>query len=425
MKTLFFRTLFAVVAALLIFVVFLASFLFLGFDRSLDSWKEDKLREISESVEEILLNPDLLIEASFPVNIPVFIYSLDKELIYSSRGEGRQRSFPNVNEAIRLSVDGRPIGYYHVGNIAFMNDIANQQFIASMGQVLLIGALSSCILAGIYALIFSRGLAGPAKTVAAGIRRIAGGNLEEEIPERGAEEISLIAGAANDLRKQLLRERLLRTQWAEDITHDLRTPISALKAQFEGMLDGVLPINEIRIERNIGEIHRVEKLIKDLQELMGLENPEMDPNCAEVVVDELIRNIVTTFSYDAEKQHISISAPPSGLRISADEDLIHRALSNIMSNALRHTHTGGTIELFTLDTGDYVALSVKNTGDIIPESELEKVFDRLFRGDHARTSPGSGLGLTIARRIAELHRGTIGISSTPESGTIVEIRLPR
>ena len=425
MRTLFFKTLFAFIAALIIFLVFLSLFLFLGFDRSITSWSRDKLQEIGEQVEEILLDPDLIAEADFPQNIPVFIYNAGQELIYSNRGEGRRRSFAEDDNIHRVHVDGRLVGYYHVGNITFMNDTSNQQFIHSMTRVLWIGALTSCVIAIMYAFFFSRSLAGPAKTVVAGIRRIAGGDLENAIPEGGAEEISRIAGAANELREQLLRERLLRTQWAEDIAHDLRTPVSALRAQFEGMLDGVLSMDKARIERNIGEIYRVEKLINDLQELMGLENPERNPEKNVVALDDVIANIATTFAFDAKRKNISIQAEATELELMVDEDLLLRALSNVMTNALRHTDSGGIIELSARDTVSGVALAVRNTGDIIPEDEIGKVFDRLFRGDRARNSSGTGLGLTIARRIVELHNGTITISSTEETGTVVTFNLPR
>ena len=263
-RSLFFRVLLSSVAGLVIFLVFLAGFLFFGFERSLKSWSDDKLTEIQTGIEKLLRTPEAAEEVSFPENISVFVYNVDQELVYSNRGEGRKRSFSDDGDVKKILSDGDLLGYYHIGNVAFQNDYANQLFVSSMKQILWVGVLTSCVLSVIYAFFVSRGLAKPAMTVARGIRAIAEGNLEREIPEGGADEISKIAHAANNLRSQLKREQLLRVQWAQDIAHDLRTPVSALKAQFEGMSDGVLPLNIARIEQNLTEIHRVEKLFLHL-----------------------------------------------------------------------------------------------------------------------------------------------------------------
>jgi len=103
--------------------------------------------------------------------------------------------------------------------------------------------------------------------------------------------------------------------------------------------------------------------------------------------------------------------------------LIQRALSNFLANAVRHCPEGGRVTVAVQAVMGAVSLSVANSGEPIPEGDLERVFDRLFRGEPARSSPGSGLGLTIARRIAELHGGEVRIANR-EDGVLVELRLP-
>jgi two-component system, OmpR family, sensor histidine kinase BaeS len=429
MKTLFVRTLFSFIVTLLIFLVILSAFVFLGFGRSLDSWSTNKLDEVHAEIRRLLDAPDTASNAKITDNISVFVYGPDQNLIFSNRGEGRRRSFSDEDDVQKVMIDGKVGGYYHIGKVAFQNDAANQQFISSISRVLWLGALISCLIAVVYAFFFSRSLARPASIVAGGIRKIAAGNLDEDIPETGAEEISQIAKAANGLKRQLTGEQKLRVQWAQDIAHDLRTPISALKAQFEGMRDGVLSIDPKRIEQNLTEIHRVEALIKDLQELMQLENPELLPEKINVDLDALLGNIATSFSFEAEKKNIDLQIGSSGITLRGDEDLLYRALSNIMANAIRHANSNGVIELSSaLDTTageENVIIRVKNSGEVVSPEELEHVFDRLYRGDRARNTPGSGLGLTISRQIAELHGGRISMCSDEDIGTIVKITLPR
>ena len=424
MRSLFLKTLFYFLGALLIFFVIMAVSLFAGFNRSLTNWGKNKSEEIRQAAIRMLDNPDEVPTTTFPENIPVFIYDDTYTLIYTNRGASRRLEAGSEAVADPIMVDGETIGYYHIGNIIFQNDYANQQLIRSMVRVMWIGIVVSWITSVVFALFFSRTLSRPARLVSAGLNRIAAGNLTEVIPERGTDEIAQIALSANNLRSQLLKEKELRAQWAQDIAHDLRTPIAALKAQFEGMADGVLPMNRDRIEQNIAEILRVEMLINDLQELMTLETPELYPNIQEMDIQSLISQLLGAFTFTAQKKNITIAQTVQVPAFRADEALMLRALGNIVNNAIRHSHEGSVITISAEESAGCTVIKIHNTGEVIPEEEIERVFDRLYRGDQARHTPGSGLGLTIARQIIELHGGTIGISSGAEAGTVVLIRLP-
>ena len=107
----------------------------------------------------------------------------------------------------------------------------------------------------------------------------------------------------------------------------------------------------------------------------------------------------------------------------ADEDLMLRAVSNILSNAVRHTDAGGKLSVAVRRDEHGYAVAVFNTGEAIPAVEIEKMFQRLYRGEYARKTPGSGLGLTIALRIAELHLGTVTIESSKDPGTTVTVHI--
>ena len=274
MKTLFVQTLFYFVAALLIFLLVMSGFLAIGFGRSLDTWRDSKYEEIIDGAAKILTERSDEALAALPQDIALFVYDASMTLQFSNRGGG-WRKLSEGGTPDPIVVDGRTVGYYHIGNINFQNDLANQQFLNTMLSTLWMGLIVSGITSVLFALIFSRSLSNPARAVALGIDRIAQGSLSEEIPEAGAEELAQIARASNNLRNQLSRERQLRAQWAQDIAHDLRTPISALKAQFEAMRDGALPLDRERVGRNIGESERMNGMINDLEELMKLENPEL------------------------------------------------------------------------------------------------------------------------------------------------------
>jgi signal transduction histidine kinase len=131
------------------------------------------------------------------------------------------------------------------------------------------------------------------------------------------------------------------------------------------------------------------------------------------------------FALEIEKKQIDFRSASRVQSFMADPGLIQRALFNLLSNALRHVDIGGQVSLNVEADVDSVSLRVHNTGDEVSEDEVKKVFDRMYRGEYARSTPGSGLGLTIAKRIAELHGGSIQMESASERGVTVVITLPR
>jgi len=293
-----------------------------------------------------------------------------------------------------------------------------------MSHTIWIAVVLSFVISLVFALIFSKSLSASALRVASGLDQIAHGNLQVHIPEKGAAEIVQIAHSANRLSTQLKKEQELRKQWAQDIAHDLRTPVSVLKAQFEGIRDGVLDLTPSRIEKNMKEIGRVERLISDLEELMSLESPEKKLSRKEIKAQAVVDLLRDRFSFETSKKNIRFVGKTMIDTFAADQILIQRALTNFMSNAVRHAERDGTISVLIAKRDGSVTLTVSNTGELIPANEIDRVFDRLFRGEYARNTPGSGLGLTIAKKIAELHGGSISIRSQKNTGTEVKMTIP-
>jgi two-component system sensor histidine kinase BaeS len=157
---------------------------------------------------------------------------------------------------------------------------------------------------------------------------------------------------------------------------------------------------------------------------MRLESPEMKVKIEDIEARSFVEQIKERFSYELKRCGISCECSVGIDRFQADPELLPRAVTNFFTNAIRHTPQGGKIQLSVESTDDGGTLfRLANTGDPIPQTELSKVFDRLYRGEYARSSPGSGLGLTIAKAIAELHGGSVGIRNWEEGGVIVEMVL--
>jgi len=430
-KHLFVRTLITVVSALVILVAVMAVVSAVGFRRSLGEWTQAKTLQLEEVAREILLRFPDPVTTPVPEDVPLFVYNAEGQLIFSNRGEGgRRRSSSSAadqgvqGDRVALEEGGDLLGYYHTGKMQFQNDAANNRFLNSLRLTIWLGLAMALVIAVPFALLFSLSLSRPAVVLSRGLDRITHGDLSIRIPERGAEEIVLIARSANRLSEQLLRERDIRRQWVQDIAHDLRTPIAAMRAQFEGMRDGVLDISGDRIVKSLKEVSRIETLVEDLEELMRLESPEMSVSLEEVDVPSIIDEIAERFAAALRKKQIRFESHHAIDRFRADPVLLQRAVTNFLANALRHTPLKGTIELSVEAAAEgKTSILLANTGDPIPAADLEKVFDRLYRGEYARSSPGSGLGLTIAKRIAELHGGSLSIRNRAEGGVVVEMIL--
>lgn len=420
MNRLFVLTLATILGALLILVTLLGVLTLFGLQRSIAEWDSTRSGQLRALATQILRQRPTQIEV--PDNAPLFVYDAAGTLVFSNRGQGARLQSSQVATPIRL--DGQLLGYYRAGDLSFQSDAANNRFLESLRRSLWLGLLLSLVIAFTVALVFSRNLSTPAVRVARALDRIAHGELSDPVRPGGAREISEIGDSANRLRLQLQREQDLRRQWVHDVAHDLRTPVAALSAQFEAMRDGVLDISEERLDKVLRELDRVRGLVADLEELMRLESPEMrvsierlDPAALVAVARERVEHLLRAKNIRFQS-HIETTA------VLADGSLIQRALSNFLANAVRHCPDGGSVSVDVQRRRGMVAVRVTNTGDPIPAEDLDRVFDRLFRGEYARHSSGSGLGLTIARRIAELHRGEVRIANSPD-GVVVELLLPQ
>ena len=430
MNRLFVRTLITVLAALLVLIAVMAVVSVVGFSRSLDAWERARTGQLEETARRVLLDFPESLSVAVPEDVPLFVYDAEGQLIFSNRGEGARRRGGGSSGAFQagqgdlvpVEEDGQLLGYYRSGLMRFENDAANVRFLDSLRLTIGLGLALAVIIAVCFALLFSRGLSAPAVVLSQALDRISHGDLSVRIPERGAREIAGIAHSTNRLAGQLQRERGMRRQWVQDIAHDLRTPIAAMRAQFEGMRDGVLDLSKDRVEKSLKEIARIETLVADLEELMRLELPELRISIAQVETAVFVEEINERFSAQLAGKRIRFESHRGIERFAADPGLLERAVSNFFANAIRHTPQGGKIALsIASDPQGRTVVSLANSGEPIPAEDLEKVFDRLYRGEYARSSPGSGLGLTIAKRIAELHGGSLSIRNREGDGVVVEM----
>ena len=221
-----------------------------------------------------------------------------------------------------------------------------------------------------------------------------------------------------------------RRELVTNVSHDLRTPLTALRGYLEA-LDDVEPQQAAAYlagARRSAE--RLSRLIDQLFELSRLEGHDEPLRVERFPVTELVSDVAQKFALHAERKNVALTVhvepgaatPPPF--VAGDLGAIERALSNLLENALRHTPADGRVDVAVERDGPRVRIAVLDSGPGIADEHLERVFDRFYRVEEGRSGEGSGLGLAIARRVVELHGGTIHAARRPEGGTCVAFTLP-
>jgi len=271
-------------------------------------------------------------------------------------------------------------------------------------------------------------------------RQLGTGDGTARAPETGGDEIAAVARTFNTMAADLsARADALRAadhdrrQLLADVSHELMTPLTAIRGYLETLAMAELDLNADTRQRYLGivreETARLERLIGDLMDLARLEAGGGALTRQEIPVEELFRRVIERHERDAGLKHVTITSridPPS-TTVHVDPVRFEQAIQNLAANALRHTGSGGSIELGAMARPDCVVLSVRDTGEGIPAEHLSHVFDRFYKADTSRAGDqrGSGLGLSIVKAIVERHGGRITVRSQAGLETVFDITLPR
>jgi len=282
---------------------------------------------------------------------------------------------------------------------------------------------------------------GPARRrlreVQSATERLGAGDLSARAPERGRDEVSEVARSFNRMadelaaRAQALEESdRARRQLLADVSHELLTPLTAMRGYLDTLAMPELELDEATRERYLAIVNdetlRLERIVGDLLELARLEGGGSAIRRERVAVASLFDRVRARHERAAEAQdvHLATTIQPDAAFVEGDPDRLEQALQNLAANALRHTPAGGEIRLESFAADGRVHVRVRDTGPGIPHEHLPLIFDRFYKADTARKAAGrSGLGLSIVKAIVERHGGTI--TAMNEGGAVFDISLPR
>jgi signal transduction histidine kinase len=279
--------------------------------------------------------------------------------------------------------------------------------------------------------------------VRAGTAQLAAGELHTTLPVDGRDEIALLAADFNRMAAALqgaaAHERELehaRRDLIAAVSHDLRTPLAAVRALIEALADDVVEDAETRsryLRSAQREIAHLGQLVDDLFELAQIDAGVLRLQLERASLHDLISDTVSSFQPQALQQGVRLVGDVQGEidPVLINPPKLQRVLHNLLSNALRHTPADGMVLLRAQPDGNHVLVEVADSGEGIAPDDLPHVFERSYRGDPARTrggmerSAGAGLGLAIARGLIEAHGGSIGVQSQPGQGARFYFTLRR
>lgn len=274
------------------------------------------------------------------------------------------------------------------------------------------------------------------KAVQSATERLGSGDLTARAPDHGGDEVAAVARSFNRMADELAsRARALessdkaRRQLLADVSHELMTPLTAMRGYIETLTMAELQLDVATRQRYMqivtDETHRLEQIIGDLLDLARLEGGGPTLRREHVDVAALFDRVAERHERETRARQIRLvqQVAPGAAFVPGDPDRLEQALQNLAANALRHTPEGGTITLTAESSADGVRLQVRDSGPGIPPEHLPLIFDRFYKADAARAAAGgSGLGLSIVKAIVERHRGTI--TAHNDAGAVFSITLP-
>lgn len=275
--------------------------------------------------------------------------------------------------------------------------------------------------------ILTRTIVVPLKALKAATRKIVGGDFKIALDVKRRDEIGELARDFSHMAHGLERLDDMRQEFVANVSHEFQTPVTSIQGFTQAILDNKTTAEEERQYLHIihEEAGRLSSLSKQLLTLASLDKETTLVRRDAFRLDEQIRQVLIVTEWQWSKKQLELIPDLPEVMITADESLLYQVWMNLITNSIKFTHPGGNLSI-NIDVHQEIVVTISDTGIGISPEELPHIFDRFFKADHSRgrSLSGSGLGLSISRKIVELHGGTIAASSEPGQGTSFIVTLP-
>ncbi len=337
-----------------------------------------------------------------------------------------------------LGTEGRPLDF--LGSIklklgvVILAAVAVTVVVVASGEELGVPALLTGVVAAVLALgmvqLLAHGMTFPLRQMVTAARAMAQGDYSRRVTATSRDEVGELARAFNSMAAELEQVERMRRDLIANASHELRTPIGALRARLENLVDGVEASDGRVLEDLLLQVERLGDLVEQLLDLSKLESGAVLLERSSIDAGALLEKVAEEWRPHASERGVSLRVEHAGgphATVEADESRLRQVLGNLVANAIRHSPDGSAVVLRAGIRNGNARLEVEDDGPGIPASESERVFERFYRSDRARSADdgGSGLGLAISRWIVDLHGGEITVDQTAARGCRIVVELPR
>ncbi|HEX6230227.1 MAG TPA: ATP-binding protein [Actinomycetota bacterium] len=306
--------------------------------------------------------------------------------------------------------------------------VASTRFLSEFWAQLLVAGAAAAAISLLVARWLARGMTQPLRDMAKAARRMETGDYDQRVVTSSRDEVGQLAVAFNRMSGELADLERLRRELVANVSHELKTPISALRAHLENLLDGVERPDPETLQVMLAQSERLGRLVDQLLELSRLESGDVPLRLERVALRPLVSHVLSEIQVARSGRGVTIEerVPDDLPPVRADPERVHQVLYNLLDNALRFTPAGGRVSVTASRHDGAVDVAVADTGPGISSEHLPRLFERFYRIDtsRSRNEGGTGIGLAIARSVVEAHGGRIWAESEPGKGAVFTFELP-
>lgn len=328
-----------------------------------------------------------------------------------------------------IEVDGQVVGHVNVwvyGSDTLLRS-SDLQFRDESYAAMAWAAIVAIVVASIIGYFFARSLVRPIKRMTRTAEALKEGDFQARTGLTGKDEMARLGQTFDDMAESIERDRKLERRLTTDVAHELRTPLMAIQATVEAMVDGVFPADEEHLVTVNSEVQRLSRLVDSLLKLSRLEN-RSTPMKEEILnVGDLIRQIIITHDAYVTEAGLTLKyEAEDDVYVKGDPDMIRQATANLISNAVRYTPEGGTVTVTVSQEDDVASIAVRDTGIGLTPEEARMVFSRFWRADAGRNraSGGLGIGLSVVKEIVDRHHGWVDVEGKKDVGSCFTLHFP-
>ncbi|MBC2457388.1 sensor histidine kinase [Clostridium beijerinckii] len=340
---------------------------------------------------------------------------------------GKEETGVYTSNTFDINVNGKTVGYIIVGQYSPV--LLSQEDISFKGQInksIVFSGVLTLIVVALISLIISKQFSEPIKEVSKTSVSLSKGNYNSRSNiKSNIEEIRNLTESINDLGEKLNSQDVLRKRLISDISHEIRTPLNVLQNNLEAMIDGIIPVTTDKLNSLNDEGIRFGKLLNNLNSLKQIESDEIVLKLGRVNIGELISNVISDFNIAADEKNIKLiinKEEGKNFIVVGDYDKLKQVFINLISNAIKFNNINGTVWVNISSDINSVIIKIKDNGIGIKKEDLPYVFERMYRGDKSRHKiEGSGIGLTLVKKILTLHSGTIDVESKEDKETVFTV----